>query len=128
MKALRTKPAILLAAALLLAGCNDPAPASETAKQGWEGASLSSDPEVLANGQRIASEQCAACHAIDRTSPSPRADAPPLRTVLAIYDTDNLAYRFVEGMRVGHDDMPLFDFDIQTTDDLLAYIASISGP
>lgn len=114
--------------AFLLTACNGAAPTSETAMQGWEGASLSSDPEALANGRRIATEQCAGCHAIDRTSPSPRSDAPPLRNVLATYDTDNLAYRFIEGMKVGHDAMPLFDFDIHTADDLLAYIASISGP
>ena len=118
----------MVCAAFAVTGCNGCVPTSETATKGWQGASMSSDPEALANGRRIATEQCASCHAIDRTAPSPRPDAPPLRNVLAVYDTDNLAYRFVEGMKVGHDDMPLFDFDIHTADDLLAYIASISGP
>lgn len=82
----------------------------------------------MANGQRIATQQCAGCHAIDRTSQSPRRDAPPLRNVLAVYEADNLAYRFIEGMQIGHYAMPQFDFDLRAADDLLAFIASISAP
>lgn len=119
----------ILCSAAFLAGCSGGAPASETAAEGWGGTSTRvADREVMENGQRIATQQCAVCHAIDRTSQSPRLDAPPLRNVLAVYDTDDLAYRFIEGMKVGHDAMPQFDFDVRAADDLLAFIASISAP
>lgn len=103
-------------------------PASETAAKGWPGNKTGRpDPEDVVGGREIAERECAACHAIDRTSASPKAGAPPLRDVLGLYEADNLAYRFIEGMRVGHDDMPLFDFDVRTADTLIAYIGTISG-
>lgn len=102
---------------------------SETAATGWKGdKSGSPDPADVAQGRAIAERNCASCHAIDRKSASPRPPAPPLRDVLALYEADNLAYRFIEGMRVGHDDMPRFDFDVRTADALVAYIGTISGP
>jgi mono/diheme cytochrome c family protein len=104
-------------------------PASETAATGWPGDRTGRvDPADIAQGRRIAQRACASCHAVDRTSASPIPGAPPLREVLALYEADNLAYRFIEGMRVGHDDMPLFDMDVRTADMLIAYIGTISGP
>ena len=50
----------------------------------------------------------AACHAVGREDASPRADAPPLRTVLERYDSAALAGNMMIGVRVGHPDMPLF--------------------
>jgi mono/diheme cytochrome c family protein len=119
---------LLLAASLVFSGCNMPqGPASESAEAGWKGSDLEAAPEVVADGKRIAQAQCASCHATDSTSSrSPNPAAPPLRDVLALYEADNLAYRFIEGMRVGHDDMPRFDFDVRAADALLAYIASIT--
>jgi mono/diheme cytochrome c family protein len=48
--------------------------------------------------------------------------------MLALNDPDNLAYRLIDGMRVGHDEMPRFDFDIRAADALVAYLGTISGP
>lgn len=120
-----------IAALMMLGGCalanSSQGPASETAEAGWGGAPLGTDaPGVIEEGKRIAETQCAACHAIDQASRSPDQAAPPLRDVLALYEPDNLAYRLIEGMRVGHDNMPRFDFDVRAADALLAYIGSIS--
>ena len=41
-------------------------------------------------------------------------------------DPDALAYRFIDAMRVGHDEMPRFDFDIRAADALIAYLESIN--
>ena len=119
----------LIAAASLLAACqtNDAPASGEAEARGWSGAPLDADPEQVAAGRQIAERECAQCHAIDTASKSPNAAAPPLRDVLSVNDADNLAYRFIEAMRVGHDEMPLFDFDVRSADALLAYIASISG-
>lgn len=83
------------------------------------------DPDQAAAGWRVAKDHCAACHAIDATSSSPNREAPPLRHVLEIYPPDMLAERFIEGMRVGHDDMPRFDFNVIAADALVAYLKSI---
>lgn len=84
------------------------------------------DPEQVQAGQRIAERECASCHSIDRTSISPNRSAPPLREVLAMNDSEFLAYRFIEAMRITHDKMPLFDFDVRSADALIAYIQSIN--
>lgn len=100
---------------------------SESEHTGWTGVgSAASDAAMISSGRKVAERECASCHAIDRTSASPNRDAPPLRDVLAMYDPDQLAYRFIDAMRVGHDDMPLFDFDVRSADALVAYIQSIS--
>lgn len=112
-----------------LGACATPAAdvQSETAAVGWKGDSLRSEPTEVEQGRAIAERNCASCHAIDRKSASPRPGAPPLRDVLALYEADNLAYRFIEGMRVGHDDMPHFDFDVRAANSLIAYIGTISA-
>jgi mono/diheme cytochrome c family protein len=81
-----------------------------------------------ATGWRIAKDQCSACHAIDATSPSPRPEAPPLRHVLELYPEEMLAERFIEGVRIGHDEMPKFDFTVRAADALVAYLKSIRSP
>jgi len=48
-----------------------------------------------------------------------------MRTLLARYEPDMLANDFIEGVRVGHDEMPFFDFDIAAADALIAYLKSI---
>ena len=83
------------------------------------------DPDQAAAGWRIAKDRCSSCHAIDAVLPSPRSDAPPLRQVLDIYPEDMLAERLIEGMRIGHDDMPRFDFNVIAADALVAYLKSI---
>ena len=101
---------------------------SESEATGWKGVDLDSqDPLQIATGREIAEQQCVSCHAIDRHSPSPNRDAPPLRDVLTVNDPDRLAYRFIDALRVGHDEMPLFDFDVRSADALIAYLQSISG-
>lgn len=127
------KASSVLVPILLACGCVSVGPdagmqaRSESERSGWAGTSADVDPEQAADGQRIAQRECASCHSIDRTSVSPNQSAPPLREVLAMNDPDFLAYRFIDAMRVGHDEMPLFDFDVRSADALIAYIKSISG-
>lgn len=126
-------PMALMAAIclLMMTGCvQDPArmaASSESERKGWGGIGADADPGQIADGQRIAQRECASCHSIDATSVSPIQSAPPLRDVLAMNDPDFLAYRFIDAMRIGHDEMPLFDFDIRSADALIAYIKSING-
>ncbi|MCB9963177.1 MAG: cytochrome c, partial [Hyphomonas sp.] len=57
-----------------------------------------------------------------------RPDAPPLRHLLAEYDPEALKDDFREGVKVGHPDMPQFEFSPMETDMLLSYISSIQAP
>lgn len=98
---------------------------SESEETGWAGPPTVPDAAQIADGRRIAETECAACHAIDARSKSPNPAAPPLRDVLAMNDPDNLAYRFIDALQVGHDEMPLFDFDVRGADALIAYLESI---
>ncbi|WP_409432125.1 c-type cytochrome [Litorimonas sp. RW-G-Af-16] len=83
------------------------------------------DPAFIEIGREIAQTQCVSCHSIGQSGDSPRSDAPPLRTVLGIYNAESLADDFREHIHVGHPDMPDFDFTVKETEGLLAYLTSI---
>lgn len=114
-------------AAAACAAATPPMLQSESEELGWAGTSATPDAVQIADGRRIADAQCAVCHAVDARSRSPNPAAPPLRDVLAIYDPDNLAYRFIDALQVGHDEMPRFDFDVRAADALIAYLEAING-
>lgn len=99
---------------------------AEVEAAGWRGAGMRhSRPGEVEAGRRIALSNCSSCHAVDNYSSSPNAGAPPLRDVFALNDPDLLAYRLIDGIRMGHDSMPLFDFDIGSADALIAYIGTL---
>jgi mono/diheme cytochrome c family protein len=83
------------------------------------------DTGLAEAGRQVAVEQCSSCHAIDSDTMSPRPGAPPMSILLEGYDPDMLANDLIEGIRVGHDEMPRFDFNIMATDALIAYLKSI---
>jgi len=81
--------------------------------------------DLAQNGRMIAESQCGECHAAGSQGDSPRADAPPLRTVFSHYRADTLTEEFMTGIKVGHPDMPLFELNPQGVDSLVAYLKSI---
>ncbi len=83
--------------------------------------------EEVELGRQIASSQCADCHGIDMED-ARRTDAPALRYILADYDGDALAEDFRDGLKVGHPEMPQFQFGPKSTDLLLSYLMSIQEP
>ncbi len=85
------------------------------------------DRQLAEDGRAIAERQCASCHAIGATGDSPRAGAAPLRDILALYDEDMLTTDLIEGIRVGHEEMPIFDFNVTSADALIAYLRSIEN-
>lgn len=94
---------------------------------GWQTPRAPDDLRLVEGGRQIAKWGCASCHAIDRTSLSPRSDAPPLRLLLQEHDAETLARRFIEGGGVGHADMPVFDFNGLAADALIAYLKSLGA-
>lgn len=83
------------------------------------------DDASLDQGRRLALANCAGCHAIDATSPSTHAEAPPFRTLSENYEVSNLQEALVEGIVVGHPDMPEFQFEPGEADALIAFIESL---
>lgn len=105
-----------------LASCTTASPSG-----GARTLSPEAEREALADdGRRVALAQCSSCHAIDEYQLSPRREAPPMSSLLARYDPEMLSDDLIAGIRVGHDSMPHFDFDIRETDALIAYLKSIS--
>lgn len=102
---------------MVAAGCSGaPQPEQPTAEE---------TRALIAEGRTLAERECASCHALEAGQTSPRADAPPMSELLARYDADALATDLIEGVRLGHQDMPQFDFNVIAADALVAYLGSI---
>ncbi len=123
-------PAAVSLAALCAALCAACAPdgamqADAAAPAVAEEPMMGSEERLIARGQFIAENNCAECHATGTTGDSPRPDAPPLRRVLLQYQAESLRLDFVHGLRVGHPDMPRFQFEPAVIDALIAYLMSV---
>jgi len=83
---------------------------------------------LVADGQAIANENCARCHAVGRTGRSPVKVAPRFRDLSKRYKIDDLEEAFAEGVAVGHGEveMPEFTFSPDKTAALIAYIKSLA--
>ena len=129
-------PACTFAVLALLGGCNESGSRAVSAASGPETAAgegpafdaaalgIPYDADSIADGREIAVHQCENCHGLDKDD-NKRADAPPLRYVLAAYPPESLAESFRAGIHVGHEDMPDFVFGDLGMDVLLAYLISI---
>jgi mono/diheme cytochrome c family protein len=76
-------------------------------------------------GEQIAARECARCHATDKTSPSPRASAPPFRDIRRRYNALSLSREFVTIGQVGHYEMPPTPISRSEGEDLIAFIESL---
>jgi mono/diheme cytochrome c family protein len=81
--------------------------------------------EELEFGRMLVETNCRECHAVTRTDESAHPDAPELRTLSARYPIDALEEAFVEGIYVGHPDMPEFIATPEQVAAIVAYIESI---
>ena len=108
---------------LILTACSEPRAAQDLPE-----AAPPDHVELLGRGEAIAENLCAKCHAIGITGESPHPDAVPLRQLSWKYPVDELEQPFLQGIVVGHPDMPEWQFTQQDVDALLAYIESIQEP
>lgn len=81
-----------------------------------------------AKGKAFVASNCARCHAIGLHDDSHMPEAPAFRTLHNRYPIDSLAEAFAEGIVTGHPAMPQFELSIDTINDMLAYMKSLSGP
>jgi mono/diheme cytochrome c family protein len=127
---------ILAAAAAILAGCGgsdseEDAPSAPVAAEASSTEVASApelDPIQVEEGRDIAVSKCGGCHAVDDADQSPRPDAPPMKSLLAGYNPEALADDLIDGVKLGHQDMPEFDFTVIATDALVTYLMSIFEP
>lgn len=82
-------------------------------------------PDIVA-GQKLATQLCARCHSIDKTSQSRFKPAPPFRSFSSKWPLESLEEALAEGITVGHPAMPEFQFKAGQITDLLGYIATLS--
>lgn len=109
---------ILVAAALSVCACspNPGLPESEAPAS-----------ELFGQGEAMAENLCAGCHAVYAADQSKHPDAPPLRHLSQRVDLDELRSPLQEGFVADHPDMPGFAFEPQHVDALLFYLQSIQS-
>jgi mono/diheme cytochrome c family protein len=77
-------------------------------------------------GQAILESKCSRCHAVGREDASLHADAPPFRDVAARYPPSDLSEALAEGIVSGHPDMPVFVFQHDEIDAIVAYLDTLA--
>ncbi len=83
---------------------------------------------TIEDGRLLAERDCSRCHAVERRGASPRPDAPVFRHILSRYRAGVLEDELVEGIKLGHPDMPQFKLNPKSVDSLIAYLRSIQQP
>ncbi len=86
------------------------------------------DTASLAAGRRLAATRCGSCHAIDRNDQSPNPRSPRFRDLGAGYRLNGLRQALLDGMIVGHMDMPIVTLTKTEADDLIAYLKALQQP
>ena len=83
---------------------------------------------ALKNGEMLARENCAACHATTEKGDSPNPQAPPFRTLSKRYKLDDLEEALAEGITIGHSsaNMPHFIFEPDDIGDLISYLKKLN--
>jgi cytochrome c len=73
-------------------------------------------------GLRFVMMNCARCHAIDKSSDSPLAAAPPFRTLHLKYPIADLQRPLAQGV---HPIMPRFELNAGQVEDIMAYLKTL---
>lgn len=117
--------ALPLALVVTLAGCVSGQDASDAPQDDSAQPSGYSSNLGIERGRMIAQNNCASCHAIGTEGRSKHPDAKPFRDLSENYPVRNLEEALAEGIVAGHPDMPVFQFDPNSINDLLDYLESI---
>lgn len=80
---------------------------------------------IRERGAQVATQACAACHAIGKTGTSANPKAPVFRTILAKQPAGAIAEDLREGLSIGHKTMPRIQLPPDDVDALIAYLLSI---
>jgi mono/diheme cytochrome c family protein len=92
------------------------------------GSPVSQAQTLQQRGAEIAYGLCSRCHAIGKSGESPLLAAPRFRSLDSRTNLSKLSRRIQEGLLTGHEDMPMFRFDRDDADAMVAYIRSVQVP
>ena len=81
--------------------------------------------ESIKRGLELAQLLCMKCHAISGPGPGPEEKSPPFATLVAKLSVEGVADQLLEGLPLGHQPMPKWEFSEQQAEDLLLYIEYI---
>lgn len=81
----------------------------------------------VVRGKELAQLLCQRCHAIIGPGPGKEKKSPPFSTLIARLTLEGVADQLLEGLPMGHDPMPKWQFSEQQAEDLLFYIYSVSS-
>jgi mono/diheme cytochrome c family protein len=87
-------------------------------------AALAQNPDIQ-KGSAFARANCARCHAIDKTTQSPLAAAPPFRDLHKSYPVETLEEALAEGIITGHPAMPEFRLDPAQIRDFIGFLKTL---
>ena len=82
---------------------------------------------AVKRGKELAQLLCARCHAIEGPGPGKEEKSPPFSTLVPKLTLEGVADQLLEGLLLGHDPMPKWEFSEQQAVDLLLYIESVSA-
>ena len=81
--------------------------------------------ESIKRGLELAQLLCMKCHAISGPGPGPEEKSPPFATLVEKLTIEGVADQLLEGLPLGHEPMPKWEFSEQQAEDLLLYIEYI---
>lgn len=111
-------PVAFLCLASMLGAC------AGGADQAYSRQALGPEADISA-GRTIAVVRCSRCHGLDGISRTPHPSAPALAELMDRYTPHMLAADLVDGIRIGHDDMPEFSLPKADAESLVAYLESL---
>ena len=82
---------------------------------------------TILRGKELAQLLCKRCHAIEGPGPGTEEKSPPFSTLVPNLTLEGVADQLLEGLPLGHDPMPKWEFSEQQAIDLLLYIESVSA-
>lgn len=83
-------------------------------------------PPAALSARDLTDRRCGGCHAIGLDGASPHPDAPPLRDLFRRYPIYALPGALLQGVEVGHRDMPRFILEPEETAAIMSYLDSIN--
>ncbi len=98
-----------------------PPSASDTEQQARD----DENAESIKRGLELAQLLCMKCHAISGPGPGPEEKSPPFATLVEKLTIEGVADQLLEGLPLGHEPMPKWEFSEQQAEDLLLYIEYI---
>ncbi|MEO1161037.1 MAG: c-type cytochrome [Pseudomonadota bacterium] len=81
----------------------------------------------IQRGKELAQLLCMRCHAIEGPGPGKEKKSPPFSTLVPNLTLEGVADQLLEGLPLGHDPMPKWEFSEQQAEDLLFYIESVKA-